>query len=323
MQRKTQTAAFWRNQFEVTQDDLDFIHELVLDASSPLTTEQLSQRLIEEYQRRETSRMESELSKGKIYQPDKAYAVGQTLVFPTMDFAVAEITATRPGENPEHGDFSVIEVQFADNGSKREFAASLKTPHRLNQANGQSIVEKGALLTAQEIYRLYRDEIDESVLYALEEGERHTEFVQVGEYWLLSDMLADVHVGHLNIAEALIEMQSRPLTSQEILKEIDLGSHISQPMRTISINHALSGDDRFDKVGNGGNHLWYLKRLEPKEALEIPALLRPHSPRYNRALLSVELLQLEWELDDEWGESGVGSDVPSIVPSTSFTLIYP
>lgn len=323
LQRKTQTAAFWRDQFEVTEDDLDFVHELILDASSPLTTEQVSLRLIEEYQRRETSRMESELSKGTIYQPDTAYAVGQTLVFPTMDFVVGEITAIRPGENPEHGDFSVIAVQFGDAGSQREFAASLKTPHRLNQAARQGIVEKGSLLTAKEIYTLYQDEIKESVLYALEEGERHTEFVQVGDYWLLSDMLAEVHIGQLNISEALIEMQGRPLSSQEILNEIDLGAQVSEPMRVISINHALIRDERFDKVGNGSNQLWYLKRLEPKEALEIPTLLRPHNPRYNRALLSVELLQIEWELDDEWGESGIGSDVPSVVPSTSFTLIYP
>ena len=323
LQRKTQTAAFWRDQFEVTQDDLDFIHELVLDASSPLTTDRLALRLIEEYQRRETSRMESELSKGKIYQPDKLYEVGQTLVFPSMDFAVAEITAARPGENPEYGNFSVIEVKFTEGGAKREFASSLQTPHRLNQLNGQGIVEAGALLSGKEIYKLYQDEIEESLLYALEEGERHTEFVQVGDYWLLTDMLAEVHVGHLNIAEAMIEMQGRPLTSQEILKEIDVNADVTQPMQVISINHALGGDERFDRVGNGSDHLWYLKRLEPKDALEIPALLRLHTPRYNRALLSVELLQIEWELDDEWGESGIGSDVPSVVPSTSFALSYP
>ena len=323
LQRKTQTAAFWRDQFELTQEDLDFAHELVLDADPPLTSDQLALRVIGEYQRRETSRMESELSKGRIYQPDKLYEVGQTLVFPVMDFSVGEITAIRPGENPEHGDFSVIEVKLNGGSATREFAARLQTPHRLNNGKGQGIVEDGALLTAKEIFSLYHSEIIEILLYALEEGERHEEFVQVGDYWLLSDMLADVHVGHLNIAEALIEMQGRPLSSQEILKEIDVSADISQPMQVISINHALGSDARFDRVGNGTSHLWYLKRLEPKEALEIPPLLRPHQPRYNRALLSVELLQIEWELDDEWGESGIGSDVPSIVPSTSFALIYP
>jgi len=323
LQRKTQTAAFWRDQFEITQDDLDFIHAFILDASAPLTAEQLALHLIEEYLRRETSRMDTELSKGRIYQPDKSYEVGQTIVFPVFDFTVGNVTAIRAGENPEYGEFSVIEVTFADTGTKREFASVLKTPHRLNQTNGQGLVQESALLTAKEIYSLYQDEIEESLLYALEEGDRHQEFVQVGGHWLLADMLADVHVGHLNIAEAMIEMQGRPLSTQEIIKEIDISADVSHPMQVISINHALGSDDRFDRVGNGTEHLWYLKRLEPAETLEIPSLLRPHAPRYNRSLLSVDLLQLEWELDDEWGESGIGSDVPSVVPSTSFTLSYP
>jgi hypothetical protein len=34
-------------------------------------------------------------------------------------------------------------------------------------------------------------------------------------------------------------------------------------------------------------------------------------------------LQLEWELDDEWGESSLRGEMPSWCPSTSFTLTYP
>ena len=35
------------------------------------------------------------------------------------------------------------------------------------------------------------------------------------------------------------------------------------------------------------------------------------------------MLQLEWELDDEWSESSLSSEVPSMVPSTSLVLTYP
>lgn len=324
LQRKTQTAAFWRDQFEVSGEDLDFVHGLILDADSPLTTQQLALRLIEEHQRRETARMESELAKGKIYQPKNSYEVGQTLVFPAMDFSVGEVTETRAGQNPEHGPFEVIQVKFADADETREFAAGLQTAHRLNAANGQAAGEESALLSAEEIHSLYQEEIEESLLFALEEGDRSDEFVQVDDYWLLSDMLADVHVGHLNISEALIEMQGRPMAPEELLPELELSTEeVSQPMQIISLNHALTQDERFDKVGSGAEQLWFLRRLEPAEALEVPPLLRPQISRYNRALLSVELLQIEWELDDEWGESSVGTDIPSVVPSTSFTLIFP
>jgi hypothetical protein len=323
LQRRTQTAAFWRDQFEITDEDVEFYHDLILNATEPLTTDQLAIHVIEEYQRREISRMESELSKGTIYQPSQPYEIGQTLVFPAMDFVVGEVLDKRAGKNPEHGDFQVITVQIKGEEGAREFAAGLKTPHRLNQSSNMGIADERGLLSAQEIYDLYHEEIEESILFALEEGEHANEFVQVDGHWLLSNQLAEIHIGHRNIAEALIEMQGQPMSANEILRELDMDPEIAQAMQMISLNHALGLDERFDKVGRGADHLWFLSRLEPDEAVNVPPLLIPRVPRYNRALLSVELLQLEWELDDEWGESAVGSDVPNVVPSTSCLLIYP
>ena len=99
--RRTQTASFWRDQFSVSSEDLDFIHGLILDAESPMTTSQLALHLIREYQRRETARMESELKKGTVYEPKNPYTVGQTLIFPAMDFLVGEVL--EPRRRPEPG----------------------------------------------------------------------------------------------------------------------------------------------------------------------------------------------------------------------------
>ncbi|MEZ4621272.1 MAG: hypothetical protein R2867_38020 [Caldilineaceae bacterium] len=41
-----------------------------------------------------------------------------------------------------------------------------------------------------EIYSLYQDEINDSVLYALEEGDHSEDFVEVDGAWVLADMLA-------------------------------------------------------------------------------------------------------------------------------------
>ena len=322
--RRTQTASFWRDRFRVSDEDLDFVHELMLDAESPMTTSQLALRLIQEYQRRETARMESELKKGAVYQPKNAYSVGETIIFPAMDFLVGEVLETRAGQNPEHGAFDVIQVGFTDTGETREFACNLQTGHRLNGTNGQATGDEEALLSAEEIHSLYQEEIEESLLFVLRDGDRNEDFVAIDDYWLLADMLAEVHVGHLNIAEALLEMQNRPMSPEELLPELDLQSEdISLPMQVISVNHALGNDERFDQIGSGGGPLWFLARLEPPEAQTIPPLLQPKIGRYNRAILSVELLQMEWELDDEWGESGASTPVSSVVPSISFTLTFP
>ena len=323
LQRQTQTAAFWRDQFEVTAEDLDFLFALLLDSQSPKLLSSLSEALIEEYVRKENAKIETELTKGDVYTPQGQFKKGQTLVFPALDFKVAKVTGVRKGHNPEHGEFDVMSVQFEKSKDETEFAFNLATPHVLNQTNGQSLLSNESLLSAEEIYELYQDEIEECMLAAFEDSDRSSEFVEVNNNWMLSDMLTEVNSGHLNITEAMIDMAAKPLESRELLAELDLDSNANEAMQVLSLNHALSKDERFDMVGSGEKSLWFLRRLEPSEALEIPLLLRPTQPTYNRGLLSVELLQLEWELDDEWGESSLSSELPSIVPSTNFTLVYP
>ncbi|HRW10042.1 MAG TPA: hypothetical protein P5121_33295, partial [Caldilineaceae bacterium] len=195
--------------------------------------------------------------------------------------------------------------------------------HRLNQGNGNNMLDEDALLSAVEIYSLYQEEINDGLLYALEEGDRHQDFVEVDNAWLLADMLADIHVGYLNIAEAMIEVQAKPLKTSQLLTEVDLDGTMNPVMRTISLDHALSNDPRFDRVTSNGESLWFLRRLEPEPVLSTPSLLRYTPIPYNRALLSVELLQIEWELDDEWGESGLTSEIPRVVPTITITLTYP
>ncbi|HAJ36975.1 MAG TPA: hypothetical protein DCL15_14940, partial [Chloroflexi bacterium] len=157
----------------------------------------------------------------------------------------------------------------------------------------------------------------------LEEGERSSAFVTVDGKWLLADMLAEVHVGHLNIAEAMLEMQGAPMSAAQLLAEVELDRNVSEPMRITSLNHALGKDERFARLNDGGGVLWFLRRMQPPEVQSPPLLLQYRPSSYNRAVLSVEMLQLEWELDDEWGESSLSTEIPSIVPSTSLMLIYP
>ncbi len=323
LQRPTQTAAFWRDQFEVTADDAEFLYQLLLERQKPMRLDELAGALIAEYLRRENARIEQELGKGALYVPKQRYSVGQKIVFTALEFAVGEVIDVRPGQNPDHGEFDVIEVRFDNKQKPREFAAALQSPHRLNQVNGDRLLHDDALLSTDEIYRLYKAEIDESLLFALEESDRSASFVCVDGAWLLADMLAEVHVGHLNIAEAMIEMNGKPLSAEQLLAEVELDNNVSPTMRVTSLNYALGKDDRFARLNDDDGVLWFLRRMEPAEVQSVPMLLRHRPIPYNRALLSVEMLQLEWELDDEWGESSLSTEVPSVVPSTSLMLIYP
>ena len=276
--RQTQTAAFWRDQFEVTSRDLDFIYTLLLDAQTPKTVHELALALIEEYIRRESAAIETELAKGAVYVPKNRYKAGQTLVFPALDFAAGEVVSVRPGQNPEHGEFDVLQVAFANSGARREFAAGLATPHRLNEADGDSLLRDESLLSPQEIYSLYSGEIDESILFALEEGDRSDQFVSVEGKWLLADMLAEVDEGHLNIAEALIDMNAEPQTTDQLLAVVELDANVSLPLQRISLEHGLAFDQRFDRVQRDGQIRWFLNRMEPAAMIAEPLGLRPEIP---------------------------------------------
>ena len=57
-----------------------------------------------------------------------------------------------------------------------------------------------------------------------------------------------------------------------------------------------------------------LRRMQPAEVQTPPLLLRYRPTPYNRALFSVSRNAATGvELDDEWGESSLSSEVPSVV----------
>ena len=88
------------------------------------------------------------------------------------------------------------------------------------------------------------------------------------------DLLAEIHVGHLNIAEALIEIRGMPVETTTLVKELDLPVEIKPEVLAFSLQSALIADGRFDQVGPGEVRQWYLSRLEPAEALMMPEALR-------------------------------------------------
>jgi hypothetical protein len=145
--------------------------------------------------------------------------------------------------------------------------------------------------------------------------------VSFRDEWFLKGLLADIHEGHLNIAEAMLDVKGMPLPAQELLQELDLPTEISPSAQVFSLNYALAQDERFDDVGNDEQSLWFLRRLEPPEILHLPLRLHYTPVPYDRTSLSEEMLRWEMEIDDEIAELAV----PSMeeISSTTIVLNYP
>lgn len=319
IQRRTQTAAYWQ-QLKVTDQDIAYLGDLILEEGKPVALDALAKTLIERHCRQEEHLIAAELSKGAAYQPKDRYENGQQVIFPAFDYMLGTVVSTRPGRNPEYGDFTVIQVQLEGEDELREFASDLQGEHRLNRPEGdERLLDAAELRAAADLYESYGEMVETRLGAALE---ARPGFIEFRGQWFLKDLLAEISTGHLHLAEALIEIRGMPLPTSEFLSDLGLPGEISEEIQLLSLNHALELDDRFDNVGDGGRDFWYLRRLTPKEVVEPPAQLRIEIEPYDRQAMDQELLLIEREIDDEGsGEEVMGASRP--LYRTSITLIYP
>ncbi len=308
-------ADYW-NTFEITQQDVETLHTYLFEIETPLSAHDLAPILVDARIKME---IEAERKKreagGKIYMPSARYVVGENLVFPGMSWVKGTVTATRPGRNPEAGEFEVVTVKMQD-GGQRLFAASL-ADHALNNISAD--VSQTTDLNAETVLVENGEEIEKKIEAAFSKID---ELVQIAGRWFPSGLLIDINEGHLNLAEAILDVaQGEPLPTASLLKDIELPADVNPKLAEFSLNYALQSDERFDEVGPAGEVLWCLHRLEPEGVRELPTFLRYEKIDYDRTALDEAMLKLETQLDDELSEENTSShkDIREI----TISLIYP
>jgi hypothetical protein len=315
--RQTLATGYWSENFKVGKTDLDFIYSLFLEEEKPLSKRELALRLIQHRVQEEDDKFRRLIERGTVYQPRETYQAGQEIVFPALDYAVGKVVGLREGQNPEAGSFPVIQVQF-NSDAPREFATGLEIPHKLNLEPGVVLTPGGAAPDPHAIFAEYGENIIDEIEARLVDTD---DAVYFGGRWFLRSLLADVNIGQMHLAEALLDMAGGgPLATSELLKDLDLPKNLPQPLKEFSLEVALSEDDRFDEVGPRGYIWWYLKRLEPQEVMATPEYLQFEPFPYPADSVRGELAEIERQLDDEY------SDLPAPeteVNEARLTLIYP
>jgi len=319
-QRKTQTSAYWQEQFVVGADDIEHLYSLLLEGNQPRPIETLALAIVQRHCQQEEMAIRAELQRGALYQPKDSYKLGEQLVFPRFDYAAATVVDQRPGHSPQYGDFKVIQVEFEGNGGIKEFASDFPYPHSLNLDEGQSLAEAEGLASPQDLYDSYQGHIHSRLQAALEQND---EFIKFRGYWFLKGLLIPIHDGHLNIAEAAIDINNNPLPVEALLKDLDLPADIHSETQAISLNFALHFDDRFQNVGPKGQVLWYLTRLEPPEVPYVPTQLESCDLPYDLKRFDNELRRLVGEIDDEATDPVLIHPPISDAETVIVTLNYP
>jgi hypothetical protein len=268
MQLDTLTQRYWQD-FELAGGDLEHLSEVLIEEEAPMTVEALTRRLIEKRLADEKAIWDDRESKGHIYQPRDTYSEGDHLVFSALGDTVGTVVAVRPGRHPDYAPFDVIQVRMEGSGETREFAANLGVPHPLNfiQVGQETDLDLGDLAG---VSSALGDNYGEYVKPVLLRGLRESpEFADFGEEWFLKGFMLPIEEGHLNLAEAVLDLAAGFSTAQQILEVLDMPPETTQAVQIFSLNHALSSDrqSRFRYAGTSTKVEWCLPRVADSRPL--------------------------------------------------------
>ncbi len=312
---QTQKADYWGVGFTIEDSDLEQLYNLLLEEETPLTTAEMAQFIIRRRVEREAEALKRREQGAVPYLPKETYTVGQQVAFSAPRFAIGTVVGVRPGHNPDLGDFDVIAVDFGDGRETRQYAARL-ADHPLNM---QTVYHGDAeLAEPEDLFARHGS----TVIAKLEARLKSSpDIVRVAGRWFPRALLANVNIGHLNLAEAVLDMAGGgPLPTEALLKEVGLPANVNPRLQAFSLHYALQEDERFDEVGPAGQVLWYLRRLEPPEVLFPPRRLENAAPEFDASVLTPALRALIDEVDDEFSLAPAGREPADEV---TLTLTFP
>lgn len=305
---------YWET-FKLLDQDIEFLYNHLIETETPLSSRELLELLIRQRIQFEIAAINNQRSAGcDIYIPKNEYHIGQEIVFPAQKWKRGKVLSVRQGNNCDYGSFEVILVSL-DNGKEAEYAAKFDI-HILNSPQSQDGIDE--LFDTAVIL----DQYEEVLTNQLESGlQENSDFVRIAGRWFPRALLVDINAGHLNLAEAILDMSGGgPLPTKELLAQIEIASNVNNKLLEFSLDLALQEDERFDEVGPAGEVLWHLKRLEPKDVLEVPPVIYYTPIDYSRSDLTDEMIDLEQTIDDE---HSLVEEAPLDIAEVEVCLIYP
>lgn len=266
------SESYWQN-LEFSNKDIESIYNHLLEIETPQPIAALTRFLIEHRISFEKAHLlQSRKSEGTPYFPRENYKKGQSLVFPHRNYQKGKVKEVRAGNNPEYPGMEVILVEFEPD-ELVTFATNL-AGHKLNDF--QPLEDTDESFDPDKVEAKFGEDLAAKLTKLLEKND---DLTNIGGNYFPCSLLVDVGVGHLNLAEAVLEMaDGGPMLSSELIKQIELPTDVNANLTEFSLNYALQEDPRFDEVGPAGETLWFLKRLEPDEVQNVPFTLKCADP---------------------------------------------
>ncbi len=316
-------AQHWAYNFTIGAEDIDSITNLLLEKERPLSVVQLAGAIIKSRESEQRQRLIQQYQGTKVYRPADSYQVGDRLTFANLDYATGRVLRLRSGTSTDLTPIAVAAVEFDDAalqpaGEAREFVVEYPDPHPLND---HELNRHPSQLVAEYTVEEILSDPDVTIVQQVNDAlERNPDLVRIAGTWFARELIVEVNIGYLHLAEAVLDMHGGgPLPPAQILEEIGGLGDAPAPLQIFSLNYYMNQDARFDEVGPAGQVLWHLTDLLPRLVRQVPAILQYSPLDYDRGRLTREMLQLEYDLDDE--HSPIRAPRPE--DEVSLTLIYP
>lgn len=305
---------YWLS-FQVKNEDLDFIKNHLFELETPQKIEYLLQALVlDRIKQEKASLAKKQSEKGRLYLPKDNYQVKDRIVFSCLNWETGVVLSVRAAFNPEQPPFNVIEVEFK-NKQKRNFAADFEN-HPLN--NPQECMPGMEYLDPDHVMKIHGADLAGKLIMAIRED---NDLVSSADLWFHRSLLLDINVGHLNLAEAVLDMAGGgPQTTKALAAQLDLSNEGNPSLLEFSLNRALMEDPRFDEVGPTGEIVWFLEKLEPEDVRSMPPYLQYKTEEIDHSLFSNQMLTAASQLDDEFATHSPAAGQPS---EMQIVITYP
>lgn len=305
---------YWET-FKIKESDLEFLYNHLLELETPQTSQELVKALVGNRIEHEKAALSQQHNpSGKMYVPKDHYQVGEKLVFPSLEMKSGKVISVRTGSNPDLPPFEVIEVAMHDH-STHLFASGIED-HVMN--NPITIDTDDPNLNVDAVLKAHGQDLIKKLGDVFT---KNSDLVCIAGKWFPRALLVDVNIGYLNLAEAVLDVsEGGPLTTEELLKQIELPTDVNSKLTEFSMDLYLQEDSRFDEVGPAGKTLWFLKRAEPAEVREKPDFLKYDPIEVDGSEIQQMLRTLSPETYDELETCDVLDDE---IEETTISLIYP
>jgi hypothetical protein len=294
----------WLESFSLQSQDYDYLINLLLEAGTPWSTEEVVLALLD-YKLKQEQEKNAIVSQDKglaeAYSPIETYKSGQKVYFPLLDGLSGKVMSIRNGHSPDCSDFEVMQVLCEDH-TTREFAISLNpsdVSDDFNYANNgdADILSEFSKQILQKNTPMLENKIQADLL-------EYRELVRLSGYWFPVDLLVDINAGYLNLVEAALDFaDGRPLATKEFLYQIGITGESDEALLIFSLNYALQIDDRFEDVGPTGQVLWFLSSMKPRDIITSEKYLVCDTANCLVEPLTADMKILSMTLRDEFSEN--------------------